>query len=95
MADNVLANCRSAAWLTRRRGWSGRDGFPACARCTVLLVDPAVIALGLLTGSDVVSETLEAARRKLRSRMSRDAKDAVRGSGDGDHFDSSDRDSSR
>jgi hypothetical protein len=95
MTDHVLAYRRCAAWLTRRRGGSGRDGCAACARCTVLLVDPAAIALGLLTGSGVVSETLEAARRKLRSRMSREAKDVVRGSGDGDQFDSSDRDSSR
>jgi hypothetical protein len=57
-------------------------------------VDPAAIALGLLTGSGVVSETLEAAKKKLRSRMARGAED-VSGSRDGDHFVSSDRESSR
>jgi hypothetical protein len=71
------------------------EGTSACTPCTVFLVDPAAIALGLLTGSGVVSETLEAAKKKLRSRMAREAKDAVSGSRDGDHFDSSDRDSSR
>jgi hypothetical protein len=70
-------------------------GTSACTRCTVLLVDPAAIALGLLTGSGVVSETLEAAKKKLRLRMAREAEDAVSGSRDGDHFGSSDRDSSR
>jgi len=58
-------------------------------------VDPAAIALGLLTGSGVVSETLEAAKKKLRLRMAREAEDAVSGSRDGDHFVSSDRESSR
>ncbi|MDT0352617.1 hypothetical protein [Pseudonocardia charpentierae] len=42
-----------------------------------------------------MSETLEAAKKKLRSRMAREAKDAVGGSCDGDHFGSSERDSSR
>jgi hypothetical protein len=55
-------------------------------------VDPAAIALGLLTGSDVVSEMVEAARRKLRARMSRDAEDR---SADGDRLDSPDRDPGR